>query len=65
MHWILQDNLFDENNYCALVNSLERLNISYAVVKVVPFSQGLPWDQKIMPCAYPPGRVMAIEHMEF
>jgi hypothetical protein len=58
MHWILQDNLFNEANYSNLVEALERLRIPYDVVKVVPFSHGLPWEQRITPLVNPQGRVM-------
>lgn len=37
MHWILQNNLFKEIEWEALVNALERFTIPYSVHKVVPF----------------------------
>ena len=58
MHWILQDNLFNERNYSDLVACLERLEIPFDVVKVVPFSHGLPWDERVQPLVDPQGYVM-------
>lgn len=37
MHWVLQNNLFDERGWDHLVSTLERLGIPYSVHKVVPF----------------------------
>jgi hypothetical protein len=37
MHWVLQNNLFEEAGWQALVNALERLELSHSVHKVVPF----------------------------
>src|ERR1022692_3498858 len=37
MHWIIQSNMFSEEGYERLLSALERLNISYTTVKVVPF----------------------------
>lgn len=37
MHWILQNNLFNERGYDALVGVFQRLDIPYSVHKVVPF----------------------------
>ena len=58
MHWILQDNLFNERNYSNLVEALSRLEIPFDVVKVIPFTSGLPWEQRITPLVDPPGHVM-------
>lgn len=37
MHWILQENLFNEREWEQLVSTLERFNIPFSVHKVVPF----------------------------
>lgn len=37
MHWILQENLFRENEWETLINTLERFQIPYSVHKVIPF----------------------------
>lgn len=37
MHWVLQNNLFDEAGWHALVASLERLGLPWSEHKVVPF----------------------------
>ncbi len=37
MHWILQNNIFAENGWTTMVETLERFDIPYSVHKVVPF----------------------------
>lgn len=37
MHWILQNNIFSETGWDALVATLERFQLSHSVHKVVPF----------------------------
>jgi hypothetical protein len=37
MHWILQNNLFNEAAYATLLETLERFSIPYSIHKVVPF----------------------------
>ena len=37
MHWILQNNLFNESAYQVLLETLERFNLPYSIHKVVPF----------------------------
>lgn len=37
MHWILQDNLFNEEAYQVLLDTLVRFNISHSIHKVIPF----------------------------
>ena len=37
MHWILQNNLFNESEWTSLVGVLERFKIPYSVHKVIPF----------------------------
>jgi len=37
MHWILQDNLFNEAAYQVLLDTLKKFNISHSIHKVIPF----------------------------
>lgn len=37
MHWILQDNLFNEQAYQTLLDTLVRFDISHSIHKVIPF----------------------------
>lgn len=37
MHWVLQENIFDEKKFDTLVDYLGRVGISYSIHKVVPF----------------------------
>ena len=37
MHWVLQNNIFDEKQYDTLIETLERFEIPHSVHKVVPF----------------------------
>ncbi|WP_407305341.1 hypothetical protein, partial [Acinetobacter sp.] len=37
MHWILQNNLFNESAYQVLLETLERFNIPHSIHKVIPF----------------------------
>ena len=37
MHWILQNNIFNEAAFDTLVATLERFNIPYSIHKVIPF----------------------------
>lgn len=37
MHWILQDNLFNEEAYQTLLDTLMRFNIPHSIHKVIPF----------------------------
>ena len=54
LKWVIQDNLFNEDGYVRLMNSLDRLGQDYTVVKVVPFAHELipdvdyPPDQKVI-----------------
>jgi hypothetical protein len=47
MHWILQDNIYSEEGFEALVSNLERLSISYSIHKVVPFIGELDPDPEL------------------
>lgn len=37
MHWVLQDNLFNEQAYQVLLDTLERFEISHSIHKIIPF----------------------------
>lgn len=37
MHWVLQDNMFNETGYADLIDALVRNNISFSQHKVIPF----------------------------
>ena len=37
MFWVLQNNLFNEDGFKSLVQTLQRMQIDYSIVKVVPF----------------------------
>lgn len=50
-HWILQDNLYDEEGYLEVINTLNRFNLSYEVVHIA-------YD-KTYPDINPTGPIMA------
>jgi len=51
MHWILQNNLFNESAYQELLSTLERFNIPHSVHKVIPFIGELtPEPGQLIPC---------------
>lgn len=54
MHWILQNNIFDEQGYAQLVANLVRLSIPYTEHKVIPFIGG------IEPDIHPEGNVICM-----
>lgn len=37
MHWVLQHNVFNEAGFQRLVDTLDRLGLSYSLHKVIPF----------------------------
>lgn len=41
MHWVVQNNLFNERGFHDLVNTLERGGIPHTLVKVIPFGGGI------------------------
>lgn len=53
MHWIIQDNLFHETGLEELLTCLRRQDVSFSIVKVVPFSH------ELIPDIQPPGLVLA------
>ena len=51
MHWVLQDNLFNEKAYQILVDTLARFDIPYSIHKVIPFVGELtPAPGQLIPC---------------
>ena len=58
MHWIIQDNLYNEVGHSDLISTLERFDIPHSVVKVIPFTNGLPINERIMPVPDVDGPVM-------
>ena len=46
MHYIVQENTFREENYNNLILSLDRLNLSYEIVKVLPFIETFDFNTK-------------------
>jgi hypothetical protein len=58
MHWIVQDNLYREDGYLALIDVLQRFSIPHDIIKVIPFTSDLPDDQQTIPHVSPVGPVM-------
>lgn len=58
MHWIVQENLYREDGFQALMAALERFSIPHDVVKVVPFSEDAPPHEQMVPNVEPQGLVM-------
>ncbi len=54
MHWILQENLFDEQGFRDAIDVFERFNIPYSLHKVVPFIG------ELQPDINPEGRVICM-----
>lgn len=54
MHWVVQENVANEDRYDEVVNTLSRFGIPYSQVKVVPFAHTLEPDVN------PTGRVMTL-----
>ena len=52
MFWVLQNNIFNEYGYTGLIKTLDKYEISYAEVKVIPFIH------KIEPDINPTGPVI-------
>lgn len=54
MHWVLQDNLFNEAAYRTLQETLDRFKMSYSIHKVIPFigelTPEVPDDMKNVIC---------------
>lgn len=46
MYYIIQENTFREQNYNNIIESLERLNLNYEIVKVLPFTDDLNFQTK-------------------
>lgn len=41
MQWVIQENIFNEYGYGRLIETLERLEIPFTIVKVIPFGGGI------------------------
>lgn len=41
MQWVVQENIFNEYGYGRLIETLERFDVPYTVVKVIPFGGGI------------------------
>lgn len=54
MHWVLQNNIFNEHGFNAMVNTLQRFNIPFSEHKVVPFVG------RIEPDIHPEGNVVCM-----
>ncbi len=54
VHWVVQNNMFSEEGFARLLAALERLQVSYTLVKVVPFSHDL------VPDVQPPERLINV-----
>lgn len=51
MHWILQENIFNESAYTTLIETLERFDIPHSIHKVVPFvGELIPDPSTLIPC---------------
>jgi len=44
MHWIVQDNMFNEDGFKILIDTLDRFDIKYSIHKVIPFAHDLVPD---------------------
>lgn len=49
MYWVVQSNIYAEENYDNLIGTLERFNLPYCTVKAVPFSGGVIDPQPVIP----------------
>ncbi len=41
MHWLIGENLYNENNFKMLMSALEKLDAKFDIIKVIPFSHQL------------------------
>lgn len=37
MYWVIQNNIYAEEGFQKLIETLERLNLTYSIHKVIPF----------------------------
>lgn len=58
MHWLIQNNLHREVGHTRMIEVLERADIPYTEVSVIPFSDGLPPEERMQPFVNPEGLVM-------
>jgi hypothetical protein len=49
MYWVIQSNIYEEENYKHLLDNLERCGLQYSVHKAVPFSGGIIDPQPVIP----------------
>jgi hypothetical protein len=54
MHWIIQENLYNEIGFNSLINALVALNVPHSVHKIIPFIH------ELVPEINPSGRVMVM-----
>lgn len=54
MHWVIQENIFNEYGYGQLIDVLHRFSIPHSIVKVVPF------DNRTEPDVSPEGNVIVM-----
>lgn len=58
MHWIIQDNLYQEEGHKTLIETFEKFSIPYTEVKVIPFTSGLPLEERMIPNVNPSNPIM-------
>lgn len=49
MYWVVQSNLYEEENYQHLLSTLDRFQLQYSAHKAVPFSGGVIDPQPVIP----------------
>jgi len=54
MHWVIQDNMYNEEGFHSLLEALDRLELPYDVCKVIPFVA------ELHPDVNPEGKVMVM-----
>lgn len=47
MHWVIQENCFNEDGYTKLIDTLERFEFPHTIVKVIPFGGGILPDLEL------------------
>lgn len=65
MHWVIQNNLYREVGHARLLDTLDRFDIPYTEIDMVPCSQGLPLAERIRPLPTLDGPVMACGSVNF
>ena len=54
MHWVVQNNMFKEDSFKTLMSTIERLELPYSLVKVIPFVG------ELQPDVNPTGKVVVM-----